>query len=236
MTPVDRSRRGAYGFTLIELLVVIGIIGVLVAILLPALSRAREHASSVQCASNLREIYNATRMYANDSKDRFPGPTTTGNYGYRMAPGDRTPNDPSARSEVYGLAAVLHGIGQPDDIVDGNLGRERYLNGRSGVWICPVSSDVMRANKNTYAFSVLRQIEESGSRSAFATSIHRGRNPAQPWAWDNYTLRPGLSGFRGPFSGYSVPTAQQYKPHRKSGKRRTVNMVFLDGHVEQRDN
>src|SRR5881398_2594233 len=59
-------------FTLVELLVVIGIIAVLIGILMPALSKAREAAIRANCLSNLRELGNVLRIYAAENRDAFP--------------------------------------------------------------------------------------------------------------------------------------------------------------------
>ena len=111
------SRRRA--FTLVELLVVVGIVAVLVGLLMPALSRAREQARAVQCASNIRQVAMAMALYEAD---------------YRVFP---YCSDPS-----YGAIRLPDGS-QGDETWVAALVYGRYLGGTNfpasdlGVLACP---------------------------------------------------------------------------------------------------
>ncbi len=74
----DRSRGGGAarwvgGFTLVELLVVIGIVGVLLSLLLPALSKARQQAQQVECGNRLRQLVNGSQMILTEDR-KYPAP------------------------------------------------------------------------------------------------------------------------------------------------------------------
>jgi prepilin-type N-terminal cleavage/methylation domain-containing protein/prepilin-type processing-associated H-X9-DG protein len=91
---VSRASSPARGFTLIELLVVIAIIAVLVAMLLPALSKARQAAMKVECLSNLRQVHMAFALYALSNRDQVP-------LGYRS-------NRKQFNSMVYSSTALQY--------------------------------------------------------------------------------------------------------------------------------
>src|SRR4051812_35372382 len=69
---MPRASQSRNGFTLVELLVVIGIIAVLIGILLPTLSKAREQAKLTQCLSNVRQLGLGMQLYRQYNRDHYP--------------------------------------------------------------------------------------------------------------------------------------------------------------------
>jgi prepilin-type N-terminal cleavage/methylation domain-containing protein/prepilin-type processing-associated H-X9-DG protein len=117
--------RAHRGLTLIELLVVVAIIGILVALLLPAVQAARASARSVSCKNNMRQIGLAVLQYCDRHKGEFPE-------WWHAKGADGEPE--GVRSWIYTIAAHLENVDEmrlcPDDFL---LLERRYMKGTSYV-------------------------------------------------------------------------------------------------------
>jgi prepilin-type N-terminal cleavage/methylation domain-containing protein/prepilin-type processing-associated H-X9-DG protein len=98
------------GFTLVELLVVIGIIALLVSILMPALSKARDYANTIKCAAHLRTVGQGVAIYMAENKLTFPASYVYN--GQQVVGGVQTPDAP-VQGYLHWSALLFVSAGQP---------------------------------------------------------------------------------------------------------------------------
>src|SRR5690606_2701582 len=115
----DRKSRARLAFTLIELLVVIAIITILAALLMPALSRAKESGKSAVCIGNLRQIGIALQIYVEGNDNRMP----------------------VMRDKYFGTNPPTETLPTPDVVLRAELGNTNVLRCPSDKWM--VEADLL---------------------------------------------------------------------------------------------
>jgi prepilin-type N-terminal cleavage/methylation domain-containing protein/prepilin-type processing-associated H-X9-DG protein len=192
-------------FTLVELLVVIGIIAVLIGILLPTLSKARESSRRAGCLANLRSLGQALFMYANASRDCLPSGNAPQNW-----------NDPAGQTRV---------------MVEFN----RVFVKSPPVFHCPSDRDPVPSQITTadffvdnsarvsYEFFSLWWLPETPAK---LSKMHKDGLQA-PLAWDHYGGDPVK-----PATPRIEPQYKTMRNHNRGEKPLGGNVLYADGHAD----
>ena len=225
-----RRRRSPFrAFTLIELLVVIAIIAILSAILLPALSKAKDRARTVVCLNNLKQLELCCHLYVTDNSDYLP-PNQVG--GFVAAP-----SSTNGLSTVTNSRSWCPGIA-PQDVSTANsieLGNIFSYNRSAAIYRCPTDQSTVNGHPEllrtrSYCMDISLSCEDARS------TYHKFTEITQPAPGDLFVLIDtqeddiwdatfGIFARDSYWTDYWLDLASDRH-------NRGANLSFADGHVE----
>jgi prepilin-type N-terminal cleavage/methylation domain-containing protein/prepilin-type processing-associated H-X9-DG protein len=235
---VDRFSRAAPrassggGFTLIEVLVTVGVLALLIALLIPSLSAARDSARKAACLSNLHQISLAIHAYANDNRNRIPfGPSAPPS----LTPANFYPVTGSPTSLISLLNGKPVGLG---------LLLRKHLTKEPRALFCPGSDQPANADAELARVGHRQAQCSYYYRHGSATQAYDASDPAGESAWHIRLDSLGRNRDGRPIRALAIDT-QFPAPadfaafdvfSRTHHSRKSAGVLFSDGHAASRLN